>query len=278
MVPDDLAPGDAKSLRLDGRGFALHRIRDVRSDTFRTAFGMLWNEFGAQGELESVEVLADRFTWTGCEKRPGLHLLYELLMVTHDDRPVAVRDHTAIVRADGGHAVVHMSHNLVVPEWRRSGIAGWMRALPVATARQCLVAAQCPETVPIDLVAEMEPADPEDDARTTRLTAYDKAGYLKIDPSRVRYVQPDFRSADEIDASGGARPLPLCLLVRRVGREEERVILGREVRDIVEALYGMYGESFRARDMQCVYDTLDAYPAPSEPVDLISPTEVRMAP
>ena len=60
------------------------------------------------------------------------------------------------------------------------------------------------------------------------------------------YHQPDFRAPHEIDATGGPRPLPFQLIVRRVGREHEQTISGAEVRQLVEALYAIYGAQFRA--------------------------------
>jgi hypothetical protein len=200
-------------------------------------------------------------------------LIYEMLMITRLGETVGVRDHTAIVHPDFSLGVVHMSHNFVAVPFRRSGIAGWLRALPVQTARLALQAAGCPPDHPIALVAEMEAADPNDAARVTRLTAYEKAGYWKVDPSVVDYLQPDFRSPEQIDAAGGAEPLPLCLLVRRVGQEDSRTIRGREVREIAASLYRMYAIEFRKADMAPLFAALDGYPAPDQPIALVPPTE-----
>ena len=32
----------------------------------------------------------------------------------------------------------HIGHVIVEPEWRRTGLAGWLRALPIETARECV--------------------------------------------------------------------------------------------------------------------------------------------
>ncbi|MFY8215592.1 MAG: hypothetical protein ACOVMP_03220, partial [Chthoniobacterales bacterium] len=154
----------------------------------------------------------------------------------------------------------------------RSGIAGWLRALPVQAARSCMMATALPPDHPVSLVAEMEAADPDDLARTTRLTAYEKAGYWKIDPSRIHYLQPDFRPPDVIDASGGPSPVPLCLLVRRVGQESERTISGLQVREIAEALYQMYAVEFRPQDMAPLFESLNDYPPADCTIDLVPPT------
>src|SRR5262249_33753783 len=157
-----------------------------------------------------------------------------------------VRDHTVVATERYGlpEAVVHLSHALIEPPARRTGLAGWLRAWPLQTARATLAAAGLPVTAPITLVAEMEHPDSNVD-RMVRLQAYEKAGFQKIDSSAVHYFQPDFRPPERIDASGGPRPLPFGLIVRRVGRECDEFVRGAEVRKLVECLYTMYGTSFR---------------------------------
>ncbi len=273
MYPGDLAPGDFKSAKGNWADFDLHRIRSCDDPNFRAAFGLLWNEFGPKGELEPKAVIARRLQWAVDRRAVSPTLLYEMLLVTRAQALVGVRDHTAIVIPTFSEAVVHMSHNLVLPTWRRSGIAGWLRALPIQTARQCLKNAGLSRDHPISLVAEMEPADPGDTERATRLIAYEKAGYWKVDPGAINYLQPDFRDPSEIDADGKPAPIPLCLLVRRVGRESKRSISGRAVREIVESLYQMYAAEFRKQDMQPLFDTLKQYPADDATIDLVAPSQ-----
>ncbi len=272
MIPADLAPGDAKCAGLDWTGYELHRIRDAHSPAFGVAFGALWAEFGAKNEMETAEVLERRLRWDPAHLHQGCALLYELLLVTRDGAFVGVRDHTAIVRPGFGLAVVHMSHNLVAPAHRRSGIAGWLRALPAQTARACLAAQQRDAPHPIALVGEMEPADPSDEPRMIRLTAYEKAGYRKVDPAAIRYLQPDFRPPDEIDADGIARPLPLDLMVRLVGDEARATLPANAVRGIAESLYRMYAVEFRPQDMESVWRNLDSFPRGDTPIRLVPPT------
>jgi hypothetical protein len=45
------------------------------------------------------------------------------------------------------------------------------------------------------------------------------------------------------------QPVPLALVIRRVGREHERTILGGEARSIARALYTMFGVHVRADHM-----------------------------
>lgn len=273
MNAADLAPGDAKSASVDWTGFELHRICSVDDPLFVKAYEPLWREFDASDEIEQPEVLARRMRWDPAHLVRGCALLYELLLVTKDGVFVGVRDHTAIVDPEFAMAVVHLSHNLVAPDFRRSGIAGWLRALPIETARACLSAQGFRQPLPIYLVGEMEPADPANEPRTVRLTAYEKAGYRKIDPSAVHYLQPDFRPAAEIDASGGPLPLPLSLLVRKVGREVETEIRAETVHRIATCLYRMYEVEFRPQDMACVWQNLASFPRGDRRISLLPPTK-----
>lgn len=272
MHPADLAPGDQKSLQRDWSDVELHRISSTEDPFFDTAFGALWAEFGAIGEIEQASVLGMRMQWDPARLVNGCAMRYRMMLVTSGGKFAAVRDHTAIVLENEPGAVVHLSHNLVAPEWRRSGLAGWLRALPVTTARSVLAAQNRPPDSPITLVGEMEHPDASDQATLVRLTAYEKAGCKKIDPSRVGYLQPDFRAHHEIDRDGGPRPLPLVLIIRRVGREQEEFVTGAEVRRIATSLYKMYGTGFRAKDMEVVHASLEGYPAPDEKIPLIPPT------
>ena len=274
FIPEDLSAGDARSLALDVSQFEVRRIVESGDPVFEAAYDRLWQEFGTLNEMESKEVISRRLGWQPAASSGNRWLRYEMLVVRKQGQLVAVRDHTAVVTPGEGtpRAVVHMSHVLVEPPWRRTGLAGWLRAWPIQTARACLEAARFPVSSPITLVAEMEHTEPSFPNRMIRLQAYEKAGFKKVDPSRVGYVQPDFRSPEAIDAGGGPRPLPFGLVVRRVGREQEQAIGGGEVRGMVESLYEMYGTSFRPSDMAVVWKTLKAYPETDTQIPLVPPT------
>jgi GNAT superfamily N-acetyltransferase len=260
----DLAPGELKSAQVDLSPFRFDRIRSPHDPLFENAFAALWAEFGAKDEMESRETLALRFA-----RAP--RMIYEMILVRRADEFVAVRDHSAIVAPAIG-AVVHLSHNLVAPAARRTGLAGWLRTLPLQAARECLEAAGAPPDSPITLVAEMEHLSPDDPSREVRLRAYEKAGFAKIDPAIVRYHQPDFRPPAVIDATGGARPLPFQLLIRRVGREGETAIRGWEVRGLVKAIYEIYSPQFRPADLAHPLLSLDSFPPDDARVALLPPT------
>ena len=263
LTPDLLAPGDGKAASLDPAQFTWSRIRSCDNPIFEKAYAALWAEFGEAHEMETRDVLAGRFAADG-------DLCSEMIVAQSAGTIAAVRDQTAIWFES--EIIVHLSHLLVAPEWRRSGLAGWMRAVSILAARDLAAAHKCPDA-PITLACEMEYDDGSDPRRAVRLIAYERAGFLKIDPRAVRYFQPDFRPPAEIDASGGARPLPFQLLLRRVGSETQTTITGAGVRRIVRALYAMYGAQFRPRDMAHPALSLADYPDENTGVALIAPTE-----
>ena len=272
MIPEHLAPGDARSLEGDWADMELHRITSPEDPFFSQAFGALSAEFGDAGEMEQDSVIARRMQWLPEQMINGASMQYALQLVTRRGEFVAVRDHTVIILESEPGAVVHLSHNLVAPDWRRSGIAGWMRALPVATAMDSIQTLRLPSASPVTLVGEMEHFDPTRSATLVRLTAYEKAGFKMVDPELVSYLQPDFRDPAEIDISSGPQPLPLTLMLRRMGHEAEGFVSGAEILHNVKALYKMYASEFRSADMYQVYESLKNYPAAGARIPLKPPT------
>src|SRR5437762_6304697 len=151
------------------------------------AYERLWNEFGPQHEMEAREIVARRLAWHPAAAIGNCWLRYELILVRRQGEFVAVRDHTAVTTRGRGapHAVVHLSHVLVEESWRRTGLAGWLRAWPIQTARNCLAAAGLRKDSPITLVGEMEHPDHQFPNCLIRLEAYEKAGFKKLDPTTV---------------------------------------------------------------------------------------------
>jgi len=271
LIAADLAPGDAGAVDLDWSGLRIDRIRSPEHPLFRAAYERLWRYFGASGGMEREEVIRARFAWD--PSRPVLDhaLLYEMLVVRRGEEIVAVRDHSAILHlADGesGPVIVHLSHNLIEPALRGSGLAGWLRALPIQLAREC--AARCDAaTVGCTLVAEM--TEPDGGTDSTALRSYGRAGFLTIDPEVVPYCQPDFRAADEIERSS-LRPVPFALVIRRVRRETERSLASSEARAIVSGLYTMFGVHARPDHMTSLWARLDRFPADGEEIALLNPS------
>jgi GNAT superfamily N-acetyltransferase len=275
-IADDLAPGDAAARAFDWSSLRVVRIRRPDHVLFRSIYDRLWQEFGGRGEMEKESVIASRLAWD--PSRPINHhaLRYEMLAVVRGQEIVGLRDHTAMVpfaphRPDHpGHVIVHLSHVIVEPPLRGTGLAAWLRTFPIQTARECARAVGEPARDQITLVAEMEHPDGVTPMVMARLRSYDRAGFLKIDPDAVRYCQPDFRAADEIDRSG-VQPVPLALIIRRVGREADAWISGGAVRELVAALYTMFGVHVRADHLAPLWGLLEHFPGPGEPVALRRP-------
>lgn len=268
----DFAPGDRAARGLDWSGFVCHRIHSADDPLFPVAFALLWEQFHPAGEMETQETIATRLRRRGTANVNGFRAHYEMALVCHGDEPAAVRDFTIITSPRFRHlrVLVHLSHNLVFPRWRRSGLAAWMRALPMAVARlagETLSADHPGER--IALVSEMEAPNPQVEATLVRLRAYGKVGFRKIDPRRVRFLQPDFRPA-EIIARTGEQPIPLELIVRFCP-EPGNQLDGATVREIVEGLYEMYGLEFLPEHMRQVWASLAAYPSQNEGVALLDP-------
>lgn len=221
-------------------------VRSADDPLFPLVYGALAAEFGVGESMERAEVIARRLAWP-----PDFGMRYGLFLVRDAAGEIAaVRDHTAIRSEDGAACTVHLSHLLIAPAWRRTGLAGWMRALPLVTAR--------PFAKPVTLVAEMDGEVAEG--------AYSRAGFLKADPARVRYFQPDFRPPQEIDRAGGPQPVPFKLVLRRVGQEHERELPPTALRALVGDLYRMYAQDCRPEDLPSLY----GYPAEGdEPIRLV---------
>jgi GNAT superfamily N-acetyltransferase len=272
---DDLAPGDRGSAAPTAP-LVVTRVPDPGHPDFTRAYALLWQEFGVHGGMETEAVIRDRLAWDPSLPHDGLALAYDLLVVRRDGAVVAVRDQSAVVRpgADGrpepAPVVVHLSHALVVPQARRTGLAPWLRALPLHTARRCAAAAGVADA-PAVLVAEMEAPDPGDPATGVRLRSYERAGFRKIDPARARYAQPDFRPP-EVLASEAPRPLPFSLIVRRVGREEETAMGASEVSALVASLYDVYGAHVPERALAPLRADAQRWTAGPEPFALVPPT------
>ncbi|MFZ9874035.1 MAG: hypothetical protein ACO3E8_01555, partial [Candidatus Methylacidiphilales bacterium] len=225
LIPEDLSPGDQRSASADLGGIQFHLIESAQDPLFPRAFDKLTELFGPRNEMETRTVIEHRFGWNVWQPQPGKPLFHYAMILALDpqDQIAAVRDYTAIVHAPPERAActVHLSHLWVDPTRRRSGLAGWMRAFPVQTARTLLHRARHALHAPITLAGEMELPDQKDEARMIRLIAYEKAGYLKVDPKVVPYFQPDFREPAKIDASGRHEFIPMTPIIRRVGHEAE---------------------------------------------------------
>ena len=233
---EDLAPGDRAVAARDWEALRVRRVASPHDDDFALGYERLWAEFGGDGAMERRAVIAERLGWDPARAVGRARLAYEMLIFRLGEEVAAVRDHTAVVRLDAngapatGPVVVHLSHALVSPARRGSGLAAWLRALPLAAARRCRAAAGLPANTAIVLVAEMQAHAGGGGAQRS----YARAGFSKIDPETAPYAQPDFRDPS-------LPPLPFELVIRRVGREAEGELPCAELGAIVESIYAVYG-------------------------------------
>lgn len=242
FIPEDLAPGDRSPRAPDRPHLRVQAVQGPDDPLLDRLYPRLWHEFGRRNEMEPREVIVSRLAHDPRDLVHGHALRYELLALFHGDELVGLRDHTAILPPTtdpdaSTRAMVHLSHVIVEPSHRGTGLAAWLRALPLQAARSCAAALgrRCDD---ITLVGEMEHPD-DTPAVLTRLRSYHRAGFRKLDPRQVDYHQPDFRPAAEIDASE-LQPVPLMLVVRRVGREHEPSLPAHELRELVRGLYTLF--------------------------------------
>jgi GNAT superfamily N-acetyltransferase len=275
LRPDDLAPGDRNVAARDWSDLRVHRVADAQDPDFALAYDRLWSEFGALGEMERRRVIEERLAWDPERPVGAAALAYELLVLRRAGAVAALRDHSAVVRLDErgrprpGPVVVHLSHAFVEPSERGSGLAAWLRALPLAAARRVTRAAGHPADAPVVLVAEMEPPDPARPARLPRLRSYERAGFRKLDPAAAAYAQPDFR---ELAPGETPRPIPLGLVLRRVGREHETEMPAAELAAVVEAIYAVYAVHVAAALLDPLREAAAVWTARSRTFRLLPPT------
>lgn len=194
----------------------VERVTDADGPLFDAAYRLLDGFFGPRGELEAREVLAGFVRQPVLDFGGGLLGVYHLVALRAGDELVGVRDLYVDLDPAAGVCVVALSHSLVVPAWRRSGLAALLRALPLPLARE-VQQAHLGRTLPTLVAAEMEPADPHNPDTVVRLLAYGRSGFGVLEPARFRYSQPDFRADVALQHTG----IPLLGVVRVLGLEAD---------------------------------------------------------
>jgi len=146
--------------------------------------------------------------------------------------------------------VIFLARLFMLPAARGTALSLWLRIAPVEIAMQhladlhdrCLITLPLPDApeayfgLRLNLTAEMEYFAQQDRASLARILFYGRGGFRAISPGHVPYAQPDMRPAAQIHATG-ARPVPLMILVRRIGREQEATMPIDEARVMLQLLY-----------------------------------------
>lgn len=231
VEPRDVWPGEGPEKV--ARAFARFSVDEARDEaSFDEGYAALDAVFGPKGELERREVLSAWFAGEHADPAAPIVATYHMLLVrcVDDGRLAGVRDCYVTLDRAARRCVVLLSHALVLPAFRRTGVAALLRAAPVALARRALEATGLgggggSGGAEVMLAAEMEAVDPDDRDTVVRLLAYGRAGFSVVPPTVLPYAQPDFRDTAALGVA--PVPLPLLAVVRQVG-EEERPDIPRE--------------------------------------------------
>ncbi|WP_441289613.1 hypothetical protein ACSRUE_02490 [Sorangium sp. KYC3313] len=218
--PRDVCPGEGPEKV--ARALAQFSVDEAQDGAaFDEGYRALDAVFGPKGELERREVLWAWLTGAHTDAGAPITATYHMLLArsADDGRLAGVRDCYVTLDRAARRCVALLSHALVLPAFRRSGLAALLRAAPVALARSAIERAGiAAEQAEILLAAEMEAVDPDDRDTVVRLIAYGRAGFAIVPPDVLPYAQPDFRDTAALGVT--PVPLPLLAVVRQVGEEE----------------------------------------------------------
>ena len=254
-LKDLYAQDVVEMIERETRKYEVESIEHPDHPDFKRAYQVLWDGFGAAGEMESEAVIRQMMLDDSFVALPGGTFARYFLLVARDRTTGTIRGvRDGRVLVNPGYApdlcVVYLSHIFVLPEARGSVLTYWLRIAPLDLAVTYLHALQqrgrialpAPDApgryfgMRVDLAAETEFFSPEDKLSLQRILFYGRGGFDVIDPRHFPYRQPDFR-APELIARTGDRPVPFMLLLRRVGREREARLPIDEARAVIRLLY-----------------------------------------
>jgi hypothetical protein len=254
-LKDLYAQDVVEMIERETRKYEVESIEHPSHPDFKRAYQILWEGFGAAGELEPESVIRQMMLDDPMVALPsGTYARYFLLVAR--DRATGtirgVRDGRVLLNPayDPNLCLVYLSHIFVLPEARGTVLTYWLRIAPLDLAvsylhalhlkgRIVLPAPDAPGPyfgMRVDLAAEIEFFSPEDKLSLQRILFYGRGGFDAIDPRHFPYRQPDFRAPEQI-ARTGDRPVPFMLLLRRVGREREARLPIDEARAVIQLLY-----------------------------------------
>lgn len=232
--------------------YVIEAVASSRSRAFDEGYAALVAEFAPRGELERREVIARwldegvRGSRPDAQPAERLRRSYHMLIARDEHGALAgVRDCHVVLDERDRVATIYFAHVLVLPPFRRTGLAALLRSEPVARAHRFLADAVAdPSTIDLLLAAEMEPPSLDDEASIIRLVAYGKDGFAAIAPAVLPYCQPDFRDLERAGA-GKPRAIPLLAIVRFLGHEGAPLLPVRLARAFVTHLYAVFATHVR---------------------------------
>ena len=237
------------------RKYEVEVIEHPDHPDFKRAFQVLWDAFGATGEMEPESVIREMMLDDPAKPMPSGSYARFFLLVARDRASGAIRGvRDGRVLVNPAYApdlcVVYLSHIFMLPDARGSVLTYWLRIAPLDLAVTYLhslhqrgkIQLPLPDQpgkyfgMRVDLAAEMEYFSPDDKLSLQRILFYGRGGFDAIDPRHFPYRQPDFRDPSLI-AKTGDRPVPFMLLLRRVGREREARLPIDEAAAVMKLLY-----------------------------------------
>src|SRR5438132_10169511 len=90
---EDLAPGDRKALELNIDDLQFHRVIDPDDPLLQLGHEMLLGDFGRGRGVPPIEMFRRRLSWDPAETLRNHSFLYEMIVVTDGEQPIAMRDH-----------------------------------------------------------------------------------------------------------------------------------------------------------------------------------------
>lgn len=268
----DIPPGENP----DKVQAALERfqLEEVHTDeAFELGYDTLVVQFGPINEIERREVLRNWFQHKSLTPPDqNIRAFYHMSLFWDGQTLAAVRDDFGVVDRQTGHVVAFLSHSLVLPAYRRSGVAALLRALPAVHARQDAAALGI-EATEVSLLAEMEMFEPHREESLVRLFSYGRAGFRAVAPWHLPYAQPDFRDLETLGID--AQPVPMMILVRQVGEESRMTIEPRRARTLLDALAAIHHVTVDAAQIHAMHRNVSHRLDPNGGlVPLIDPTPV----
>jgi hypothetical protein len=249
------------------RAFEVVEILDPSDPDFPIAYRMLWDTFGPDGEIEQQDDI-ERFMRDDCyEPTPDGTYVRFFLIVGRDreGRILGVRDGSVLINPsyDRHLCVIYLAHLYMRPEARGTVLSYEMRIAPVEIAMDYLLGLhkrgciQLPQPanparyygMHLTLTAEMEYYSPAQPVTVQRILFYGRGGFDVINPRHFPYMQPDFRDKNNARVTGNA-PIPLMVLVRRMGRERQATMPIAEASALMRLLYDDFACHWKPEELE----------------------------